>query len=179
MELNNLISRCRENDILAQKELYNRYKNILYNLSLKYCNSVTDAEDNLQDSFIEIFKHIKKFKKTGSFEGWIKKITINKAIDKYKKNIKKIEIPYTLFDESHFEIDNTFDLSLDYILELIQNLPSQYRIVFNLYHLEGYSHREIALLLNISESTSKSNYHRARLNLKEKIENKIKINKLA
>lgn len=170
MKLEEIIQRCIKGDRTSQKELYYHYKNDLFQLSLKYCSCLSDAEDNLQDSFIEIFSSIKKYNNKGSFEGWMKRITINKAIDKYKKSIKNnINKPYLFINEPSFDEDECIDISVSEILELVQNLPNQYRIVFNLYQLEGNSHKEIASLLNISEGTSKSNYHRAKLILREEI----------
>ncbi|WP_333876812.1 RNA polymerase sigma factor [Flavobacterium sp.] len=169
MNLEQLIKKCAKNDIVAQQELYNRYKDTLFVLSLKYCKNTEEAEDNLQNAFLEIFNNIKKFNHTGSFEGWMKRITINKAIDSYKKACQMIPIsnhtfPDTAIDESEME-----NFSLDYILSLIQELPNQYRLVFSLYELDHFSHAEIAEMLSISVGTSKSNLHRAKMILKEQI----------
>lgn len=140
-------------------------------VSLKYCQNDSEAEDNLHDAFIEIFTNIKNFKATGSFEGWMKRIVINKAISRYKKSffltsIKDDNIPEITISEAEM------DYPIDYLLSLIQELPHQYRLIFNLYELDEYSHKEIAEMLSISESTSKSNLHRAKLILKEKIASK-------
>lgn len=169
MKIEQLIKQCIKNDRKAQNELFRMYKDSLFFISLKYCRNEVDAEDNLHDAFITIFQKIKTFKGKGSFEGWMKRITIFKAIDKYKE-IKPvaIEINNDLLEDT-VEVENDEDLSIDQLLKLIQELPDQYRLVFNLYQLDGYSHKEIASLLNISEGTSKSNYHRAKLTLREKI----------
>jgi RNA polymerase sigma factor (sigma-70 family) len=164
-----IIAKCIKGDRSAQKELYTLYKTDLFHLSLKYCCCISDAEDNLQDSFIEIFNNLKKYNNKGSFEGWMKRITINKAIDKYKKSIKNNDAPHLFIEEQDIDEPNSIDISVDEILELIQNLPNQYRIVFNLYQLEGHTHKEIATLLNISEGTSKSNFHRAKSILRNEI----------
>ena len=163
------VKQCIKNDRKAQNELFRMYKDSLFFISLKYCRNEVDAEDNLHDTFITIFQKIKTFKGKGSFEGWMKRITIFKAIDKYKE-IKplSIEINNDLLEDT-VEVENDEDLSIDQLLKLIQELPDQYRLVFNLYQLDGFSHKEIASLLNISEGTSKSNYHRAKLTLREKI----------
>ena len=139
------------------------------------------AEDNLHDSFITIFNKIKQYKGKGSFEGWLKRLTVNVCLQKYRKknvlNVVTDEYP----DKIEVELEEE-SLPLRYLLQLIQELPDRYRLVFNLYVLDGYSHKEIAELLEISIGTSKSNLSRARLNLKEKIEanqnykKKIKIN---
>jgi RNA polymerase sigma-70 factor (ECF subfamily) len=128
-----------------------------------------EAEDNLHDSFLVIFQKMGTFKNLGSFEGWMKRITIFKAIDMYKaKKTISVEIKDDLLEE--VTIDEALcELPLDDLLRLIQELPDQYRLVFNLYQLDDYSHKEIAGLLDISESTSKSNYHRAKKLLRKKI----------
>lgn len=169
MSLEDLIKACQKGNSKAQEELYHLYKNTLFVLSLKYCQNEAEAEDNLHNAFIEIFTNIKKFNGKGSFEGWIKRITINKAIDSYKKSyhlspIKEADYPDTEIAEN--ELD---EFSLDQILAMIQNLPNQYRLVFSLYELDNYSHNEIAEMLNISVGTSKSNLHRAKIILKEQI----------
>ncbi len=169
MDTNKLIKKCQENNRKAQSELFHRYKDVLFALSLKYCKNYKEAEDNLHDSFISIFKKINQYKFKGSFEGWMKRITINKAIDKYKKT----HISKAFFEEDNIKdtaIDaDTVNFSLDELLSFIQELPDRYRLVFNLYELDGYSHKEIAKMLQISESTSKSNLHRAKVILKTKI----------
>lgn len=169
MNLEELIRKCKKNNISAQEELYNLYKDVLFVLSLKYCRNVEEAEDNLQNAFLEIFTNIKKFNDSGSFEGWMKRITINKAIDSYKKSYQLIPLNDTTFPDTEIEENELDNYSLDYILSLIQNLPNQYRLVFCLYELDNYSHSEIAKMLSISEGTSKSNLHRAKVILKEQI----------
>lgn len=164
-----LIKQCIKNDRAAQNELFRQYKDSLYFTSLKYCRNEVDAEDNLHDAFITIFQKIKTYKNKGSFEGWMKRITIYKAIDKYKA-IKpvNIEIKDDILEDT-VTVEENVNLDLEQILKLIQDLPDQYRLVFNLFQMEGYSHNEIASVLNISEGTSKSNYHRAKLILRGKI----------
>ena len=150
------------------------YKDTLFFISLKYCRNEADAEDNLHDAFITIFQNIKTYKNTGSFEGWMKRITIYKAIDKYKvKKPINIEINNDIFEEK-VEAECHTDITLDHLLKFIQELPDQYRLVFNLYQIDNFSHKEIAGLLKISEGTSKSNHHRAKLILRDKI---IELNK--
>ncbi len=164
-----LIKQCIKNNRTAQKELYGKYKDTLFFISLKYCKNEADAEDNTHDAFITIFQNIKTYRNKGAFEGWMKRITIFKAIDKYKKNMPiNIEIKDDILAEP-ITIDEEQNLSLDQLLNLIQELPDQYRLVFNLYQLDGYSHKEIASLLNISEGTSKSNFHRSKVILQDKI----------
>ena len=168
MNPENLIKACIAQNRQAQEELYHLYKKTLFVLSLKYCLNEAEAEDNLHNSFIEIFTNIKKFDNKGSFEGWMKRITINKAITSYKKAYKFEPIVIDFEQDTTIDFDES-NISLDYILSIIKELPQQYRLVFSLYELDDYSHAEIAALLSISENTSKSNLHRAKVILKEKI----------
>jgi len=169
LNLEELIKKCKNNNFKAQEELYHLYKDMLFVLSLKYCKNVEEAEDNLQNAFLEIFTNIKKFNNSGSFEGWMKRITINKAIDSYKKSYQLVPISDQTFPDTDLDENELEEYSLDYILSLIQNLPNQYRLVFCLYELDNYSHAEIAEMLTISIGTSKSNLHRAKMILKEQI----------
>lgn len=178
MNLEEIIKGCKKNSLVHQKALYNLYGKNLYQLSLKYCTSVEEAEDNLHDAFIEIFSNCNRFENKGSFEGWMKRITINKAINKFKLSINTTTLDSTIYPiiDTEIEID-TENISLDHMLKLIQELPNQYRLVFNLYELDDYSHKEISEMLGISEGTSKSNLHKAKLILKNKITESIKSRK--
>lgn len=169
MNLEALIKSCQKQNSKAQEELYNLYKNTLFVLCLKYCQNEAEAEDNLHNAFIEIFTNIKQYKGNGSFEGWMKRITINKAIDSYKKSYQLIPISDKTFPDTEIEEYDLDEHSLEYILSLVQALPNQYRLVFCLYELDDYSHAEIAEMLSISIGTSKSNLHRAKMILKEQI----------
>lgn len=169
MKIEELIKQCIKNDRTAQNELFRQYKDSLYFTSLKYCRNDVDAEDNLHDAFITIFQKIKTYKNKGSFEGWMKRITIYKAIDKYKASKPiNIEIKDDILEDT-VTVEENVNLDLEKLLLLIQDLPDQYRLVFNLYQMDGFSHKEIGSVLNISEGTSKSNYHRAKQILREKI----------
>ena len=169
MSLEKLINKCKQRDIRAQSEVYQLFAGKLFALCLKYSKNYQEAQDNLQDGFITIFDKIEQYKFKGSFEGWLKRIIINTALQKYReKNILNLiseEIP----EEIEVEIDE-MDISLDFLLKIIQELPNRYRLVFNMYVLDGYSHKEIAELLGISEGTSKSNLSRGRYILKKKVE---------
>ena len=166
-----LIEQCINNEPKAQKELYRIFAPKLYGICLKYCANKTIAEDLFQESFIIIFNKIHQFKHQGSFEGWAKRITINTVLQHFKKqkNHQPIIDDLITDEEEDIELENT-DYDLSYLLELIQELPSQYRLVFNLYVLDGYSHSEIAEMLTISVGTSKSNLSRAKQLLRKKIE---------
>ena len=169
MSLERLIDNCKKKHAKAQAELYKRYASSLFSVSLKYASSYADAEDILQDTFIIIFDKISQYKNQGSFEGWLKRIAINTALQRYRK----AGVLNLINEENVSEVDVEVEeesVPLDYLLKIIQDLPDRYRMVFNLYVLDGYSHKEISDLLEISEGTSKSNLARARKILKNKIE---------
>lgn len=169
MSLHQLIINCKKRDIKSQSEIYHLYAGKLFALCLKYSKTRQGAEDNLQDAFITIFDKIGQYKFKGSFEGWMKRIVINTSLQTYReKNVLNL-VEENYPDEVEIEI-NEEDLSLDFLLKIIQDLPERYRMVFNLYVLDGYSHKEISSMLGIAVGTSKSNLSRARLILKEKIE---------
>lgn len=170
MSLNQLIENCRINDTKAQGELYKLFSSKLFSVCLKYSRNYAEAEDNLQDAFLIIFNKIEQYKSKGSFEGWLKRITINTVLQRYRNEKVFDIINENVADEVELEIDED-NVPLEYLLKIIQELPDRYRLVFNLYVLDGYSHKEIADMLNINIGTSKSNLARARQILKETIEN--------
>jgi RNA polymerase sigma-70 factor (ECF subfamily) len=169
LALNELIEKCKGEDVKAQGELYTLYANKLYSISLKYSRNVAEAQDNLQDAFLTIFKSIGQYKYKGSFEGWMKRITVNTVLQKYRKERYFEIVNDQLAEEPEAEIEEQ-NVSLDYLLKLIQELPDRYRLVFNLYVLDDYSHQEIADMIGITVGTSKSNLARARMILKNKLE---------
>jgi RNA polymerase sigma factor (sigma-70 family) len=170
VSLEQLISHCKKQDAKAQSQLYTQYASKLFSLCLKYSKNYAEAEDNLHDAFITVFSKINQYNNKGSFEGWLKRIAINTSLQGYRKNVGV----YDIVNESEIEdvsVDiNDEDLNIDFLLKIIQDLPNRYRLIFNLYVLDGYSHVEISDLINISIGTSKSNLARARLILKQKIE---------
>ena len=137
-------------------------------MCLKYAQNAEDAEDILQDSFLLIFEKINQFRGEGSFEGWLKRITIRMALQKYRQR-KRLQIVREEIEDVEETIDLEEEIETDFLLQFIQQLPDQYRLVFNLYVLDHYSHKEIAAMLQISEGTSKSNLSRARSLLQQKI----------
>jgi RNA polymerase sigma-70 factor (ECF subfamily) len=169
VSLDQLIERCKKNDAQAQSQLYKLYASKLFSICLKYSRNYAEAEDNLQDAYITIFKKINQFKNQGSIEGWMKRITINTALQRYRSVGVFDIINEDQIEDVTVDIDDD-DISIDFLLNIIQGLPNRYRLVFNLYALDDYSHKEIAKLLDISIGTSKSNLARARLILKEKVE---------
>jgi RNA polymerase sigma factor (sigma-70 family) len=165
--LEKIISECKKNQPKAQEQLYRLFEKQFFGLSLKYSSNYADAQDNLQDGFLIIFRKINQYSGKGSFEGWAKRILINNALQKFK-GLRFMEVLTDNILDVEVEIDE--EISLDYLMQIIQELPDQYRIVFSLYVLDEYSHKEISEMLSISTGTTKSNLHRARLLLKEKIE---------
>ncbi|TXD53477.1 sigma-70 family RNA polymerase sigma factor [Polaribacter sp. IC066] len=170
MKLEELIQRCCEQDLEAQSKVYQLFADKLFGVSLKYSRNYQDAEDNLQDSFVKIFDKIKQYKNTGSFEGWLKRITIRTALQTYRKKapLQIVKEVASDIEEEELNLEDSI-FTMDVLLDFIQQLPDRYRLIFNLYVLDKHSHKEISSLLKISEGTSKSNLSRARKILKEKI----------
>lgn len=169
MSLEQLINNCKKNDAQAQSQLYKLFASKLFSLCLKYSKNHAEAQDNLQDAFVTIFNKISQYNNKGSLEGWMKRITINTALQRYRSVGVFDIVNEEQIEDVYIEIEDD-SLSMDYLLSIIQELPDRYRLVFNLYALDDYSHKEIAEMLDISTGTSKSNLARARLILKEKIE---------
>lgn len=177
LSLDQLIENCKSNDTKAQSELYKLFSSKLFTVCLKYSRNYAEAEDNLQDAFLTIFNKIEQYKNKGSFEGWLKRVTVNTVLQQYRKEKIFEIVNETIEDEVEVEIDED-DLSIDYLLKIIQQLPDRYRLVFNMYVLDGYSHKDIADLLEINIGTSKSNLARARQILKQTIEDYKKTQRL-
>ncbi|WP_142784428.1 RNA polymerase sigma factor [Changchengzhania lutea] len=170
MSLKQLIEKCKSNDTKAQGELYKLFSSKLFSTCLKYSRNYVEAEDNLQDAFLIIFDKIGQYKNKGSFEGWLKRITVNTVLQRYRSEKIFDIINENIEDDVDIELDEA-SISIDYLLKIIQDLPDRYRLVFNLYVLDGYSHKDIAEMLDINIGTSKSNLARARHILKQTINN--------
>ena len=178
MTLEELILNCKKQDLKAQEELYKKYSGILFSVCLKYSPNYHEAEDNLQDAFITIFNRIEQFKGKGSFEGWMKRVTVNTVLQKYRKQrVFKLSNEEQLEEEAVIEIEDKA-VPLDFLLKIVQELPDRYRLVFTMYVLDDYAHKEISEIVGISVGTSKSNLARARGILKVKVEDYYKVNKL-
>ena len=170
MTLEELILKCKKQDLKAQGELYKKFSGILFSVCLKYSPNYHEAEDSLQDAFITIFKRIEQFKGKGSFEGWMKRVTVNTVLQKYRKQkVFQLTNEEQLEEEVVVEVEDNA-VPLDYLLKIVQELPDRYRLVFTMYVLDNYSHKEISELVGISVGTSKSNLARARGILKTKVE---------
>ena len=167
--MNQLINDCKNKDRKAQEQLYRLYSPKLFAVCLKYSRNFTEAQDNLQDGFILIFNKIEQYSFKGSFDGWLKRVMINNVLQHYRNQTFLSLVNDDVSEEYEIEIDND-EISIDYLLKIIQELPDRYRLVFNLYVIDDYSHAEIAEILSITIGTSKSNLFRAKMILKEKIE---------
>ncbi|UUC46234.1 RNA polymerase sigma factor [Flavobacterium cerinum] len=170
MSFEQLIYDCRNNDRKAQEQLYKLLSQKLYAVCLKYSRNYAEAEDNLQDGFILLFNKIDQYHFKGSFEGWAKRLMINNILQKYRNQGVYELVNDNIIDNNPTVDFDDEDVSLDYLISIIHELPDRYRLVFNLYVMDDYSHKEIAEMLNITIGTSKSNLARARMILKEKIE---------
>ena len=166
-----LIKGCIEGQRTYQQVLYNTFASTMFGICLRYASDYQTAEDILQEGFVKVFKNLDRFRGEGSFEGWIKRIFINTAIEYHRKSLRHIN--HSELDDQHlqYSLSPTViqQLFREDLLKLLHALPVGYRTVFNLYAIEGYNHREIGTMLNISEGTSKSQLARARAYLKKLI----------
>jgi len=157
-----LISGCLLHDRIAQRLLYDRYKNAMYTLAYRITDDYDDANDVLQDTFLEVFKHLDQFRGDATLGAWIKKIVVRKSTKK-----RKIIIWQNIEDESRESIDwAEIDINVAHLQTAILSLSDGFRIIFVLAEIEGYTHREIAAMLNISEGTSKSQLFHAKRKLR-------------
>ena len=175
-----IIEGCAKHERKAQQLLYDRYSRFLLGVCLRYASDQAEAEDILQESFLKIFFNIKDFSGTGSFIGWLRKVAVNTAITHYHKNLKfryHIEIEEFVSTEAGVVSFEEDFFTSDELYKVLNELPGGYRMVFNLYAIEGYKHKEIAEMLGIDTNTSKSQYSRAKAALREKLEKLGKIRK--
>ena len=164
-----LIKKCASGNSLAQKTFYEKFAGKMMGICLRYTKDYEEAQDVMQDAFIKIFGKLANYEKKGSLEGWIRRIVVNTALDSYRKNKKHqknidVETVNYLLEDKTYIIE---ELNANDLLAIIKTIPAGYQMVFNLFAIEGYSHREIAEQLNITESTSKSQYSRAKKLLRE------------
>lgn len=172
MTENQLIKACIKEDAASQKEVFDRFSGRMLTVCLRYARSSADAEDILQDAFIKVFDKMHQFKFEGSFEGWIRRIVVNTALKKYSlRRYEKEVVGYEIKDkdESSIEASAYTDLTAKELMDLINALPSGYKLIFNLYVIEGYQHDEIAEMLGIQPGTSRSQLVKARNMLQKQI----------
>lgn len=166
-----IVEGCIKKDAIAQKHLYEKFVRKMMGVCLRYADSTEEAEDVVQNGFISVFENISSYRGTGPLEGWIRRIMVNTALTNIRKN-KKLKQNIEL-ESVEFMLPSTNQLNERFeaqdLLKIIQTLPTGFKTVFNLYAIEGYSHKEIAEMLNISEGTSKSQYSRAKAHLQKLI----------
>lgn len=171
-EIKNLITACIQKDNRAQKMFFDKFAPTLYPICMRYMKSVEDANDVLQIGFIKIFNYLELYKPTGNFEGWLKRIIINTAIEQLRKRKLLIDLEdMTGLDTPRVQNTAIASMSAKQIIDLINQLPDGYRTIFNMYCIDGFSHKEIANQLNITESTSKSQLFKARKILQKWVSN--------
>ena len=169
-DLTEIIKGCVSGNVRSQETLYRMLAPKMFGVCLRYSKDFTEAEDNLQEGFIKVFTFIKNFRHEGSLEGWVRKIMVNVSLEKYRKQhlMHPVE-DYTEFESANYSDDIIEKISAEELIGLIQELPPRYKMVFNLYVMEGMNHKEISKEMQISEGTSKSNLARARDILKRKV----------
>ena len=166
-----IIEGCLKSSRKAQKMLYDKYASRFLGMCMRYAKDRLEAEDILQEGFLKIFGRISQFSGIGSFEGWMKRIIVNTAITNYRQNLKHYYKQH-IDEVNETDIDAPFsdsEYSLEELLKVIQALPPGYRMVFNMFAIEGFQHKEIAEMMGIDVTTSKSQYSRARKLLREKL----------
>jgi len=163
-----VVEACRKGDRRAQFQLYKLYSKAMYNICLRMLKNEADAEDVLQNSFVDVFRRIDSFRAESSIGAWIKRVVINNTINFLKKKripLQELEDKHTKIIDEEIEIAS-HQFSAKSINDAVMQLSDGYRVVFSLYAMEGYDHKEIAQILNVSEATSKSQYSRAKQRLR-------------
>ena len=171
MDEQQLIEGCRKGDRRAQKALYETYSRKMMSVCLRYVSDWETARDLLQDGFVKVFTHLDSYNGNGSFEGWLRKIFVNSALE-YLRHAdilrESTELDQTA-EGTQADSSPLSDISAAELMELVQSLPTGFRTIFNLFAIEGYSHKEISERLHITESTSRSQYTRAKQLLQRKV----------
>ncbi len=162
-EIDTIVDGCLKEKRSAQQMLYKHYAGLMFGICLRYTGNRADAEDVLQDGFLKIFTNISRFRNEGSFEGWMKRIMVNTALNFLRqRNKNQFIVQLTDIDDVIDEIDTEVDIKPHELMDLVKALPEGARMVFNLFAIEAYSHKEISEMLGISIGTSKSQLSRAR-----------------
>lgn len=172
--LESVLEGCRSGDAKSQELLYKQFYGYAMSVSLRYTRTRDEAIEIVNDGFIKIFNNVDKVDLTKSFKNWLRRIMVNTALDYYRQNHKHYDQDDIQFAEhlSNRSDDASANLAYEELLEMIQRLSPTYRTVFSLFVIDGYSHEEIAKMLGVSVSASKSNLARARVNLREMLSNK-------
>jgi RNA polymerase sigma factor (sigma-70 family) len=169
-QLKNIIRKCLDGNRKSQEQLYKMFSSKMFGLCLQYSDNYDDAKDILQEGFIKVFQKLGQFDHRGSFEGWIRRIMINTALEKYRSNLHLFPITEREMKKEEQINEGALErLTAGDLIRLVQELSPRYRMVFNLYAIEGYTHKEISEMLGITVGTSKSNLARARGILQEKV----------
>jgi RNA polymerase sigma-70 factor (ECF subfamily) len=164
-----LIIGCLRNDVVAQEQLYKRFAPVMYGICLRYVRNRAEADDIMQEAFIKVFENLGNFRDDGSFEGWIKRIIVNTALNHYKSSLKFDYKDERFMPDESVENEAVGKISTRELMAVINNLQDSYRLVFNLSVIEGFDHAEIAQLLGMSEASSRITLLRARNIIKEKM----------
>ncbi len=165
-----IVTGCQKGKQKAQRDLYERYSGLMFSICMRYVNNSSQAEDIMIGGFMKVFKNIKQFQGKGSFEGWIRRIMVNESLGFIRKNKSmylEVEIEAADYEPDYQYLDN--QLEAEDLIKLIETLPTGYKTIFNLYAIEGYSHKEISEMMEISINTSKSQLSRARVLLQSKL----------
>ena len=172
VDLDILLKACRKGKAKSQEALYKRFAPAMYGICMQYASSEEDAQDIMQEGFVKVFRKLDQVKNPSAFPGWIRRVMINTALEKYRSHVH-LQRMDDVKEEAEQEMDDEIfeKLTCQEIVDLIQTLTPRYRMVFNLYAIEGYNHQEISKELGISVGTSKSNLSRARSILQTKIRN--------
>lgn len=169
-----LVARCKKGDVRAFRELYDAYSAAMYNICLRMTGNISDAEDTLQEAFIQVYGNISRLENAGSFTAWIKRIVVNQCLSHLRR--KKVyfeEVEEVEMEEEQPLDEEGFTWTVSAVKEAIQALPAGYKTVLNLYLFEEYSHKEIASMLDISESTVKTQYMRAKEKVRQLVKQRI------
>lgn len=166
--LDQIINKCKQGDRKAAEKLYRLFSAKMFAICIRFSRDRAEAEDTLQDGFIKIFASIDQYTGKGSFEGWMKRIFINTALEKFRKNYQ-MELTEDFPDVEDEDLSEEVTIPVDVLSEFVSELPERYRMVFNLYVIDEMQHKDIAALMGITEGTSKSNLARAREILKRKV----------
>ncbi len=168
-----LIRECLKQNQSAQTELYSSFSGKMFGICLRYAKNRMDAEDLLHEGFLKVLTNLKKYRGEGSFEGWIRRIMINTSINFYRTKTSNFMVDIDdIFDLEISDVDAISKMTEKELISQIQELPDGYRIIFNMYVIEGYKHKDIAEILNISESTSKTQLLKAKKSLQQKLKEK-------